>query len=99
MEEIKTNEIRIDVIVKTIDKKDGSGSFLAYKGFTKRGKLELKFTKECENVPQEKCTIYVLPENVNINTQCRFPVIWVKKIERIEELQFSNKVSEYFDVE
>ena len=97
MEEQK--EIRIDVIVRQLERKDGTGSFLTYKGFTKRGKLDLKFTKECENIPTEKCTIYCLPENVNVNTQARFPVIWVKKIERIVELEFSNKVADYFDVE
>ena len=95
----ETKEIRIDVIVRKLERKDGTGSFLTYKGFTKRGKLDLKFTKECENIPTEKCTIYCLPENVNVNTQARFPVIWVKKIERIAELEFSNKVADYFDVE
>ena len=94
MEEQK--EIRIDVIVRKLERKDGSGSFLTYKGFTKRGKLDLKFTKEVKDVPTKNGYIYVESENVNVNRTGRFPVIWVKKIEKFEEINFTQKIEDYF---
>lgn len=92
--------IKVEVRVKKIDyvDKDGNDSnFLSYKGFTKKGWYDLKFTKECKNLPQRYCFIYVKQENLNINFNGRFPVIWVSGIEKTEEIQKNLKTEDYFD--
>lgn len=89
----------IEIRVKEIKAKNEEGeeySFLAYQGFTKRGWIELKFRKECENVPTKNSYIEVLEENLNINRKNRFPVIWVSKIESVEEITYTNHIDDYF---
>lgn len=88
--------MKIEITAKTITKKDGT-TFLAFKGLTKKGWYDLKFRKEVENVPEMSCIIYVNKEDVNINRQQKFPVIWVKKIQKIEELKFEQNIDDYFD--
>lgn len=92
------NVIKIEITAKPVEKKDGT-SFIAYKGLTKKGWYDLKFRKEVEEVPEMSCYIYVKKENVNVNRTQKFPVIWVKAIEKIEELKFEQKVEDYFDEE
>ena len=88
--------IKIEVTAKTITKEDGT-TFLAFKGLTKKGWYDLRFRKEAENVPEMSCFIYVKKENLNVNRQQRFPVIWVKTVERIEELKFEQNIDDYFE--
>lgn len=96
--ETKTEELmKIEVSVRTITKEDGE-TFLAFKGLTKKGWLDLKFTREVKDTPTNYGFIYVKPENVNVNTKSRFPVIWIKAVEKIEIVDFNRKVEDYFDL-
>ena len=90
--------LKIEISVKTVRYagEEKEESFLAYKGFTKKGWIDLKFTKDVENVPTKNGFIYVENENVNVNRTGRFPVIWVKKIEKFEEITFTQKIEDYF---
>lgn len=90
--------LKIEVSVKTIKfaGEKGEESFLAYKAFTKRGWTDLKFTKDCKNIPTKNSFIFVEKENVNVNRTGRFPVIWVKDIDHCEEIKFEQKVEDYF---
>lgn len=90
--------LKIEVSVKTVKYagENQEESFLAYKAFTKKGWMDLRFTKEVENAPTKNCFIYVEKENLNVNKTGRFPIVWVKKIEKIEEITFTQKVEDYF---
>ena len=91
--------LKIEVSVKTVKYagEEKEESFLAYRGFTKKGWIELKFTKDVDNAPTKNGYIYVEKENLNVNRTGRFPVIWVKKIEKFEEITFAQKIEDYFD--
>ena len=89
-------ELKIDIRVKQITKKDGT-TFLAFKGLTKKGWFDLKFTKDVVNVPQKSCIIYVPKENANINFNGAFPVIWVSAVSKTEEYQSKLNTEDYFD--
>ena len=90
--------LKIEISVKTVRfaGEEKEESFLAYKGFTKKGWIDLKFTKEVKDVPTKNGYIYVESENVNVNRTGRFPVIWVKKVEKFEEINFTQKIEDYF---
>lgn len=71
--------------VKEIACENGN-KFNAYKAVTKNGKLiDLKFTRSCTHIPTKPCFIYVLKENVNIQRNLKFPVMWVKEVEDTED--------------
>lgn len=89
-------EIKIDLRAKMIIKKDNT-TFFAYKGLTKKGWFDLKFTKEVKEIPTKSCVIYVDDEHANINFNGAFPVIWVSQVLKIEEYQNKLNTSDYFD--
>lgn len=92
--------IKVEIRTKKIDfvDKDGNDApFLTYKGFTKKGWYDVKFRKECKNIPEKSCFIFVKQENLNINFNGRFPVIWILDIERIEDYTSTLKTEDYFD--
>lgn len=89
-------EIRLEIRAKNYTKKDGS-TFIGYKGFTKKGWYDLKFTKEVKELPTKSCIIFVPQEKLNINFNGKFPVIWVSEILRTEEYANNLNVSDYFD--
>lgn len=89
--------IKIEIVAKEIHKKDSSETFIAYKGYTKKGWYDLKFVRDCKNIPTKTGTISVLRENVNVNRTSKFPVIWVKNVEDFEEYKTETKVADYFD--
>ena len=88
--------MKIEIRTKEITTKDGT-KFIAYKGFTKKGWTDLKFTKEVENAPTKCGVIEVDVKDVNVNQKGRFPVIWVKKVLSFEETKFEQNVADYFD--
>lgn len=93
--------LKIEISVRTVKfaGEEKEESFLAYKGFTKKGWIDLKFTKDVKDVPERNGYIYVEKENVNVNRTGRFPVIWVKKFEKFEEITFTQKTADYFEEE
>lgn len=81
-------EVKIEVVeVKDIE---ASGrKFKAYStipsgGKYKGKKVDLKFVQGAENVPQERCYIYVDSDQYNLSERGRYPVYWVKTVKRIE---------------
>ena len=75
---------KIKIIVKEMQTKEGK-KFLSYKAVKIDGKLiDCRFTKEVKNLPTETCFINVEASNINIEKNCVFPKLWVKKIESID---------------
>lgn len=82
-------EVKIEVVEVKDVKLEGGRSFKAYKtipsgGKYKGEKVDLKFVQGAENVPQERCYIYVDSDQYNLSERGRWPVYWVKTVKRIE---------------
>ncbi len=83
VENKKVEVLEISVIVKEYETKEGK-KFNAFKAVQNNGKLiDLKFQRVVKNLPEENCIIKVKPENINIDKNRQFPVLWCKKIEEI----------------
>lgn len=78
---------KIKIIVGKQQTKDGARTFATYKAVQKDGHLiDCKFRKEVEKLPTKSCYMYVYPENYNKQTNVEYPILWVKKVERYEDL-------------
>lgn len=85
--------------VNEITTKDGK-KFKAYKTIGKGGrKMDVRFVRDCNNVPTEPCMVVVNEENSNVDTTRQYPILWIKNVERIEDFERKNNTSDYFDVE
>lgn len=83
--------------VNEITTKDGK-KFKAYKTIGKGGrKMDVRFVRDCNNVPTEPCVIVVNDENCNVDTTRQYPILWVKDVVRIEDFEHKNNTSDYFD--
>ena len=78
-------------------------AFTSYKVLDKSGKwIDCRFRKEVANIPASSCIMIVKSENCNIALNGKYPVLWVKAIERTEALFVPNlaeeeaKLEEYF---
>lgn len=92
----KTREFKI-VEVKDIKTKDGR-SFKAYKTVGKNGKkIDVRFVRDCNNIPKEPCTIVVLDTNCNVDETRQYPILWIKQVEEIKEMEHKSNVGKYFD--
>lgn len=95
-------EIKFKIIeVKDIETKDvPPRKFKAYKTVDKTGrKMDVRFTRECSNVPTEPCTIVCDTQDCNVDTRRQYPILWVKDVQRIETLERKSNVSEFFEDE
>lgn len=85
--------------VKEITTRDGK-KFKAYKTIGKGGrKMDVRFVRDCNNVPTEPCVVVVNEENCNVDTTRQYPILWIKSVERIEGFERKNNTSDYFDAE
>lgn len=85
--------------VNEITTKDGK-KFKAYKTIGKGGrKMDVRFVRDCNNVPTEPCVVVVNEENCNVDTTRQYPILWIKNVERIEGFERKNNMSDYFDAE
>ena len=85
--------------VNEITTKDGK-KFKAYKTIGKGGrKMDVRFVRDCNNVPTEPCVVVVNEENCNVDTTRQYPILWIKSVERIEGFERKNNTSAYFDAE
>lgn len=85
--------------VNEITTKDGK-KFKAYKTIGKGGrKMDVRFVRDCNNVPTEPCVVVVNEENCNVDTTRQYPILWIKNVECIEGFERKNNMSDYFDVE
>ena len=98
MEELETKEsyeIEIDC-TERVNKETGE-KFLSYKALSKKGYIDLKFTKDVKNVPQKACIIIVPVNKINVNRKSKFPVVWVSEISEVKEFEFKQNTAEYFE--
>ena len=94
-----TNELKQFKIIEVKEITSNNGNkFLAFKTLGKGGrKLDVRFVRDCKNIPTEPCVIHVKPENCNVDTTRQYPILWVKNVESITEFERKNNVDEYFD--
>ena len=94
-----------EVSSKEITKENGE-KFLAYRGYTKKGWLDLRFTKKCQEsltkelkqkIELRNFKVFVNDDDVNISKKGKFDVIYVNKVEKIEEITFEKHLEDYFD--
>lgn len=85
--------IKLKLFVRKVKAKENE--FNSYSTVTKDGKkLSVKFVRTCKDIPEKSCVIYVNEDQCNY-ANAAYPTIWVKSIEKIEELP--NKVVEMFE--
>ena len=95
----KESLLKIEIMGTPVKLEDGT-EFVSFKAFTKKGKMDIKFVKDCKNVPVKSCYIFVDRTKMNVNRQARFPVIWVQEVEKIEEFpDRTNKLDDLFDLQ
>lgn len=97
---METKKLKIRVTEKATA--DGR-KFNTFKTFSKNGRAtEVKFRKEVKNVPEKDCFIVVDVDDMNLNTANEFPVVWIKAIQAIEDLETGSaeanrdKINDYF---
>lgn len=85
--------------VNEITTKDGK-KFKAYKTIGRGArKMDVRFVRDCNNVPTEPCVVVVNEEDCNVDATRQYPILWIKNVERIEGFERKNNMSDYFDVE
>lgn len=83
--------------VSEITTKDGK-KFNAYKTLANGGrKMDVRFVRNCANIPTEPCNIVCEEEDCNVDTTRQYPILWIKNVIRVEPFERKNNVSEYFD--
>jgi len=99
MEKENENLKKIKVYVSSRKNNETGEEFNVYKALTKQGKIDLKFRKEIpvEQLPTHNCYILVDAKNINVNQKFEYPVMWISKIEAIEEIEFNQNISDYID--
>lgn len=81
---------KIKLIVKQGKKQDGT-SFDYFKTSDGNGKLvDVRFTKECRNLPSKTSYIFVESKNINLDSKREYPCYWIKKIEKVEDIEYTN---------
>lgn len=83
---VKVLELEVRQI--TVEKEGKKNTFNAYKTYKKDGKkIDLRFTRAVKDTPEEACFIKVNAENMNIDNNRKYPILWVTKIEEILPLE------------
>ena len=86
--------------VKEIENKNTGAKFNAYKTVGKSGKkMDVRFTKDCENIPKEPCTIVVDENDANVDTSRIYPCLWIKHVIRIENTERKSNLADFFGEE
>lgn len=86
--------IKIRVKVEERKTKDGR-LFKIYRAVQTNGKLiDLRFRKEVTNLPVNDSFIYVTKDNINLQTNLQYPRYWVKKVEKIEPIIYTQTTSD-----
>ena len=93
---IAKREFKI-IEVSEITTKDGK-KFNAYKTLANGGrKMDVRFVRNCKNVPSEPCVIVCNEDDCNVDTTRQYPILWIKEVLEIKPFERKNNVSEYFD--
>lgn len=95
----------IEVSSKKIEKTENHDEFYSYRGYTKEGWLDLRFTKQCqEKLTEEQKTILqkrnfkikLNYEDFNVNSKGKFDIIYITGIVSAEEIAYKSKKDKYF---
>ena len=81
---METKKIKI----KVEEKKTSDGKkFNTYKAVTKNGRLiDAKFRKEVKELPTETCYAVIGVDNMNLDKNKEYPVLWISAVESYESL-------------
>ena len=83
--------------VTDITTKDGK-KFKAYKTLANGGrKMDVRFTRDCQNIPTQPCVVVCNEEDCNVDNTRQYPILWIKNVQAIEDFERKNNVSEYFN--
>lgn len=90
-------KINVKIIeVKEVTPKNGQ-KFNAFKAVDKSGKkMDVKFTRDCRNVPTEPCEIVVDDSMANVDTNRQYPCLWIKDVLEIKPLQRKSNMARFF---
>jgi len=100
--------LKLRVKVGQATNKATGEKFPTFKTTKKDGKfMNLRFRKEIQDVPVSDCFIYVETENVSIDKNRQYPVLWVHEIDHAEPLFQPNvqqdaqkiAIAEFLDME
>ena len=73
--------------IKVEQRESNGKKFNVYKTTTKNGRLmDVKFRKEVKELPTETCYAIIDIDNMNVDKNRDFPVLWVKAVESYETL-------------
>ena len=82
--------------VNEVTAKNGN-KFSAYKTLANGGrKMDVRFTRNCHNVPVEPCIVVCNEEDCNVDTSRQYPILWVKEVIRIEPYKRKNNIADFF---
>lgn len=94
--------LELEVRQITIKREDGTkNEFNAYKSYLKSGKkIDVKFTRDVKNLPTTDCRIKVAIGDMNVDSNRKFPVLWIRKITEILDVQkFNRKPEDYKELD
>ena len=87
--------LKIKLIVKEYQTKDGSRKFNSYCLVDKEGHLnKCKFTKSVVNIPTQTCFIEVYADQLSHQTNIEFPCWWVRSIENVIAIEKKPHIEE-----
>lgn len=92
-------ELKIKVAtVKEVKSRTTGQKFTVYQCVDNKGNLmDLKFRRDAQNVPKERCFIFVDDDKCNVSRKSEYPVLWVETVNRIEPLaQTRGNAADYF---
>lgn len=91
----KMLEFEIDC-TERVNKETGE-KFLSYRALSKKGYIDLRFTRDVKDLPNHACKIVVSETKINVNRKSKFPVVWVSEIAEVKEFEFKQNTADYFD--
>ena len=94
------NELKkIKVYVSERTNHETGEKFKVYKALTKQGKIDVRFTKDVDekSKPQKTCWLFVEENHVNVNQKFEFPIMWIDKIDHLEDIAFEQNLKDYLD--
>lgn len=94
----------MNITVKIIEVKEVTPptgqKFKAFKTVDKNGrKMDVKFTRDCRNIPSEPCEIIVDDSQANVDINRQYPCLWVKDVVEIKPLPRKSNMADFFDTE
>jgi len=86
----QVREIR--VFVGSATNKNTGEKFPTFKTVGKDGRfIRVKFRKEVTNVPASDCNVFVKDDQISVDGNRQYPVIWIHQIEKTEAIYQPNK--------